>query len=238
MRFNYTYQGKHRAPTPSSQLPKKAATLAVGVPLVFATTNGAAYGDPDMGWQPIIECESGGDPNAHNPTSSASGLFQFLDSTWASVGGTGEARDASVSEQYMRANMLFERAGLSPWNASRDCWGRHASGSPAPRHAVSEPARHAVSTQGDASAAAADQPYVCTTDLLYYEECDPADLGQTVDDPGGGSASVAVSTTATANLGVRGPNGLGSYICDESKLYFDACDPHNLGEVAEYPLYD
>lgn len=30
----------------------------------------------------VMECESGGDPNAKNPNSSASGLFQFLKTTW------------------------------------------------------------------------------------------------------------------------------------------------------------
>lgn len=30
----------------------------------------------------IIDCESGGDPNATNPRSSAAGLFQFIDGTW------------------------------------------------------------------------------------------------------------------------------------------------------------
>ncbi len=33
----------------------------------------------------IINCESNGDPNAVNPYSSASGLFQFLPSTWATT---------------------------------------------------------------------------------------------------------------------------------------------------------
>jgi Transglycosylase SLT domain len=33
----------------------------------------------------IIDCESNGDPNAYNPYSGASGLFQFLPSTWAST---------------------------------------------------------------------------------------------------------------------------------------------------------
>jgi len=36
----------------------------------------------------IISHESGGNPNAQNPTSTAYGLFQFLNSTWASVGGS------------------------------------------------------------------------------------------------------------------------------------------------------
>ena len=30
----------------------------------------------------VMECESGGDPDATNPTSGAAGLFQFLPSTW------------------------------------------------------------------------------------------------------------------------------------------------------------
>jgi hypothetical protein len=30
----------------------------------------------------IMDCESGGDPNADNPISSAAGLFQFLQDTW------------------------------------------------------------------------------------------------------------------------------------------------------------
>ena len=33
----------------------------------------------------IIECESGGNPHAKNPRSSAAGLFQFLESTWDEV---------------------------------------------------------------------------------------------------------------------------------------------------------
>ncbi len=35
----------------------------------------------------LVSRESSWNPNAQNPTSSAYGLFQFLDSTWASVGG-------------------------------------------------------------------------------------------------------------------------------------------------------
>jgi soluble lytic murein transglycosylase-like protein len=33
----------------------------------------------------ILQCESLGDPDAYNPYSGASGLFQFLPSTWAST---------------------------------------------------------------------------------------------------------------------------------------------------------
>jgi len=46
----------------------------------------------------IIQCESGGDPNAYNPYSGASGLFQFLPSTWASTAPKAGYPDASVFE--------------------------------------------------------------------------------------------------------------------------------------------
>lgn len=45
----------------------------------------------------VMNCESRGDPNADNPRSTASGLFQFLSSTWA------------VTPQ--------GKAGLSVWDA-------------------------------------------------------------------------------------------------------------------------
>ena len=44
----------------------------------------------------IIQCESGGDPNALNPYSGAAGLFQFLPSTWASTAPKAGYPDASV----------------------------------------------------------------------------------------------------------------------------------------------
>ena len=44
----------------------------------------------------IMDCESNGDPNAYNPYSGASGLFQFLPSTWASTAPKAGYGGASV----------------------------------------------------------------------------------------------------------------------------------------------
>jgi len=44
----------------------------------------------------IMDCESNGDPNAYNPYSGASGLFQFLPSTWASTAPKAGYAGASV----------------------------------------------------------------------------------------------------------------------------------------------
>lgn len=62
----------------------------------------------------IAACESGGDPTAVNPAGYY-GKYQFDVGTWQSVGGTGNPAEASEAEQDMRAAMLYERAGASPW---------------------------------------------------------------------------------------------------------------------------
>lgn len=65
-------------------------------------------------WRDLAMCESGLNPRAYNPAGWY-GLFQFDLGTWQSVGGTGDPRDASVSEQLMRAQTLQARSGWGPW---------------------------------------------------------------------------------------------------------------------------
>lgn len=59
----------------------------------------------------IMMCESRGNPNAKNSSSSASGLFQIL-------GGPFDP-EANVS---LASNMAASR-GTQPWVSSRGCWG-------------------------------------------------------------------------------------------------------------------
>ena len=66
----------------------------------------------------VLARESGGNPLAENPTSTASGLWQFLDSTWAGYGGFGHASHAPVDVQNARARQLWAGgAGCSHWSA-------------------------------------------------------------------------------------------------------------------------
>lgn len=68
----------------------------------------------------IVQRESGGNYTAVNPSSGASGAYQFLDSTWQSVGGSGSASNASPAEQDCRAAALWANgAGSSHWQATR-----------------------------------------------------------------------------------------------------------------------
>jgi hypothetical protein len=63
----------------------------------------------------IAACESGGDPTAIGGGGAYRGKYQFDQSTWESVGGTGDPAAAPEAEQDARAAMLYERSGSSPW---------------------------------------------------------------------------------------------------------------------------
>jgi Transglycosylase-like domain len=70
----------------------------------------------------VISRESGGNPDAQNPASTASGLYGFLDTTWTAVTGLpGPARDYSVSRQTAAFDKLYAEAGTSPWAPSDGC---------------------------------------------------------------------------------------------------------------------
>ena len=67
----------------------------------------------------IKMAESGGNYKAKNPRSSASGAYQFLDSTWrATTGLPGSARDYPKAVQDEAARKLYAAQGSAPWAAS------------------------------------------------------------------------------------------------------------------------
>jgi hypothetical protein len=72
----------------------------------------------------IRSCESGGNYQAQNHYSTASGAYQFLDSTWNSFGGYKKARHAPANLQDEKALATFQSSGTSPWLASRSCWSK------------------------------------------------------------------------------------------------------------------
>ncbi len=63
----------------------------------------------------IKACESGGDYSAVSSSGTYRGAYQFDQATWEGVGGTGDPAAASPAEQDMRAQMLYEQSGSSPW---------------------------------------------------------------------------------------------------------------------------
>jgi LysM repeat protein len=94
--------------------PAVAAPVVSSVQLVSAGAPG--------GFQAcVISRESGGNPRAVNASSGAGGLYQFLPSTWASLGYSGLPEDASVATQNAAFQQEFALNGTSPWTPSDGC---------------------------------------------------------------------------------------------------------------------
>jgi uncharacterized protein YabE (DUF348 family) len=68
-----------------------------------------------LNWRALAACESGGRPNAVDPSGTYGGLYQFDTRTWHSLGGSGRPQDASAEEQTFRAKKLYVRRGATPW---------------------------------------------------------------------------------------------------------------------------
>lgn len=67
----------------------------------------------------VMMCESKGNPTAENSSSSASGLWQFLDGTWESVTGTpAPASQYSAETQTAAAAKLRNSSGWGQWSCS------------------------------------------------------------------------------------------------------------------------
>lgn len=75
----------------------------------------------------VMRCESGGDPSAKNPRSTASGLFQHLGSLWTPRAERAGWAGADVFDPHaniaVAAWLVYEGGGWGHWNPSRHCWG-------------------------------------------------------------------------------------------------------------------
>jgi hypothetical protein len=78
-------------------------------PSAASTTSG--YSIPSG----IVQCESGGNYSAVNPSSGAGGAYQILPSTWAAYGGQGLPQDAPKAEQDRIAGEIYAHQGPSAW---------------------------------------------------------------------------------------------------------------------------
>lgn len=125
--------GKHRKPTSHHTRTVLVVTAPiVGLPITAGTAHALDWTDVGPA---LAHCESGNNPRARNPASSASGTYQLLRSTWLANGGGAFARtaaQATPAQQETVAKRLFLRAGTTPWNASRSCW-RHRIGKTSPK---------------------------------------------------------------------------------------------------------
>ena len=85
---------------------------SAGRVLAAARTSGSGY------QQCVIARESGGNASAVNPSSGAGGLYQFLPSTWSSLGYSGLPQNAPVAVQTQAFQRLYAQAGRAPWSSN------------------------------------------------------------------------------------------------------------------------
>lgn len=149
---------RHRKPR--SRHAARTLTAITGIAAGVTVAQGAAHAatptGPPGGWSSLVQCESGGNPKAQNPTSSASGLFQFITGTWLSNSGgrfAKRAKFATPQQQATIAAKVFREQGLRPWDASKHCWGSAVAaakrrGDPAPQtddlREMLHPGKHAA----------------------------------------------------------------------------------------------
>lgn len=70
----------------------------------------------------IAKYESGGNPRAQNPHSTASGLFQFINGTWNHFGGYARAMYAPVSVQLKKFYIVWNNGkGAGNWVVRHKC---------------------------------------------------------------------------------------------------------------------
>ena len=119
-----TVAARSAAPAPT---PKVVAPAPAPRPVEEWRTLVSAYfapSDVDKALA-VISCESGGDPNAQNPSSGAAGLFQHIPRYWAerasAVGLPGASIFDPVANVSAAAYLVYS-VGWSPWNASSGCW--------------------------------------------------------------------------------------------------------------------
>lgn len=110
-----------RAVNGVKQKPREIADRIVRAPVTQRVRVGtkrrppSVAGTDGLNWSALAACESGGRPDAVDPSGTYGGLYQFDTGTWQSLGGSGRPQDASAGEQTMRAKKLYVQRGASPW---------------------------------------------------------------------------------------------------------------------------
>ena len=121
-------QLRYAPPPPPPPPPPVLAVAAVatartgGTARVYHPVYASSYHGVSGSYQScVIARESGGRANAVNPSSGAGGLYQFLPSTWHSLGHNGLPQNASVAEQNAAFQQAYAQSGTSPWSPYDGC---------------------------------------------------------------------------------------------------------------------
>jgi soluble lytic murein transglycosylase-like protein len=109
-------QGLVQGPPPAPAAPPAAPVAAGGSIQQIILDAFAPLGAGAQQWAlRVAKCESGYNPNAVNRGSGASGLFQFMPATWASMPQHGQSVFNPVANAQAAA-VLYARSGPNQWS--------------------------------------------------------------------------------------------------------------------------
>jgi len=115
------YQGRHRAPSNTSQIVTRttAGATALALPVVglAPVLTGTAAAATESQWDNVAQCESGGNWHINTGNGYYGGL-QFAERTWISFNGTQYASRADLAtkaEQITVAERVLARQGWGAW---------------------------------------------------------------------------------------------------------------------------
>src|ERR1700743_2443101 len=116
-----SYRGKHRQQSTAARTMTQGALARASVAAPMALAAGTANAAPNVNWDAVAKCESGGNW-ATNTGNGFYGGLQFTMSTWHANGGQGSPQNASRSEQIAVAERVLATQGIGAWPVC----GRHA----------------------------------------------------------------------------------------------------------------
>jgi hypothetical protein len=115
----------HAEAKPASTQPAASTTQpAAQAPAATTTqtqTQTATAGQPLTAGMSSFEACVAWHESGDNPTASSAGLFGILPSTWAQLGYSGTAGQASVALQKVAFQRLYSELGASPWAPYDGC---------------------------------------------------------------------------------------------------------------------
>lgn len=116
--------GKHNAVKNRGRIVQRASVTAAGIAVGMAVAVQPAHADPNQVdlIKQLIRCESGGNPKILNQSgSTASGMWQIVNGTWAANGGlkfAPTARQATVAQQNQVAISISRTQGADAWTCA------------------------------------------------------------------------------------------------------------------------
>ena len=105
--------------TPAPSVPSSTPSASAGSSSASAAAavSPASGGSAPSSFQQCVAWRESG----NNPTASSAGLYGILPSTWASLGLSGTAAQASVAQQTAAFQQLYAKYGTSPWAPYDGC---------------------------------------------------------------------------------------------------------------------